>query len=205
MSYTNDGLIKFLNDRRAIRDVIKIDDKSTAALVNEIRNNPILVLDTMGAIKLANHRRNYLQAQLQVLTAKLIQRIEASCAGSGKAIASTAKDKLIKTTLPLFPEYANLQYLLDEVDTELEYLKSLYYVLVERGKILMEMVKMDRAVIGQQATPTQTNALDASIGLFENELKRLNCMGSDVENSAANLMASTNAYIEKLKQEGKIV
>ena len=204
MADTNDGLIKFLTDRQAIRDVIKIDDKSTAALVREIRNNPVLVLDVMGAIKLANHRLNYLRAQMTILTAKLIQAIELQHSTSGRAIASTAKDKLIKTTLPLHPEYVNLQYMIDELETEIDYLKSLYYLLVDRGKVLGEMVKIDRAQMGQSGVPTQTDALDASMSLFEKELKRLNVLGTPAQNSAAALMTRTDEYITKMKEEGKL-
>ena len=192
------GLLEFLNERQSMRNLVRIDDSSTAALVKELRNNSILVVDSLGAVKAAQHRYNYVNAQFQVLTATLIRAIENDLAGKGKAVASTARDKLIKTTLPLYPDYVKMQYLLAELDTEIEYLKSLYYLLVDRGKILREMVGTDMDILRQQHTVSAaSDIMEDRIELFDKNIKRLDEYGAPTVNSASTLLAETAAWVNQ--------
>lgn len=163
---------RFFKEAHDLRTELSIDDSTVYTLNEEVKRQSILAMEFLILYRMAKKRYNELLRQENLLIAKLIKKICDQAQVDGKTIASTAKGMLIKTDIPLYPIYQKLKKELNEAEEEMEFLKSIQYIISRRGDLLQESLRFDRQLIKNEAAYTDTD-YKADVKLFEKKMNTL--------------------------------
>ena len=161
------------DDGELLRKELQIDDSSIYKLNEELKRQSVLSLEILLLSRYAKIKLNRVIVEEEVLTAKITQEICRQEAEEGRRVASSAKDKLKKTDIPLYKRYQEKKRELLDAQEEVEYLKSLQYIMSQRGELLMEILKIDRSKVKNESMLQSDAGMNARINLYNKKIKDL--------------------------------
>lgn len=167
------NLNELLEDGELLLKELKIDDTSLYTLNDELKRQSILQAEMLLLLRYAKIKLNELENYEEELTARMIESLCKKAEAAGKPISSTAKDKLKKTDLPLYPKYRDIRKKVAEAEAEVSYLQSLQFILSKRAELLMSIVSLDRNRVLSEATLHTDVGMEARKKLYEKKIKSL--------------------------------
>lgn len=168
-----DDLDRIIDDGEQLRQDIKINDSSPHTLNEEMKRQTQLQVEIALLARYAKIKYNRLLVEEEILVAKLTNAICKKAEENGKGIASSAKDKLKKTDIPLSSRYQELKRELLQAEEEVEFLKSLQYILSQRGDLLIEIVKNDKGRMMADAMLNTDAGMKARMSLYNKKLREM--------------------------------
>jgi len=162
-----------IKDGNQLIEEMKIDDTSLFTLNNELKRQSLLQTELLLLLRYAKIKLNDAETYEEKLTAQMIKKICAQAEAEGKPIASTSKDKLKKTELPLYKEYNEARRKTLEAEEETKYLESLQYICSKRADLLMAITNLDRNRVIQDAVLNSDIGMKSRVRLYERKLKEI--------------------------------
>lgn len=167
----NEALTKLLAEGADLRSELSIDTSSIETLSTDMKEQSLLAAEVALLTKYSKRKLNALQIQEIHLVAERIKQICTEAETNGKTIASTAKKELVKTDLPLDPEYIRLKKKISLAQVDADFFTSLQYILNKRCDLLLELAKLTGSLSAD--TVLATSGLETKKSLYEKKLKKL--------------------------------
>lgn len=166
------ALTKLLLEGEELRSELTIDTSSVQALSMAMKEQSLLAAEVALLTKYSKRKLSSLQIQEITLVAEQIKKICEEAQNNGKAIASTAKKELIKTDLPLNPNYIQLKKKIAVAQSEADFFVSLQYILNNRCDLLLELAKLTSSSLNED-TVLSTSGIEVKKSLYEKKLSKL--------------------------------
>lgn len=168
-----EGLERLFKEGFDLRGELSIDDSSMFTLNEELKRQSVLAAEFLILHRIACKQLNELEQTKELLIARIIRKICNDATEAGKPIASSAKAQLIKTDIPLYDSYRKVTSQINEAQENVNFLKSLQYIISKRGELLQDINKMDRKLIKDQMVIDSDRGFKAKYNLFEKQMKQL--------------------------------